>query len=50
MKELKYNSLHYSVVDKKIVAKGQVETQDQIDEWLKPNPRGKLKTITPETI
>jgi len=50
MKELKYNSLHYSVVDKKIVAKGQVETQDQIDEWLKPNPGGKLKPITPETI
>tara|TARA_R100000742_G_C4182678_1_gene17278 strand:+ start:74 stop:445 length:372 start_codon:yes stop_codon:yes gene_type:complete len=50
MKELKYNSLHYKVVDKKIVAKGKVETQDQIDEWLKPNPGGKLKPITPETI
>lgn len=50
MKELKYDSMYYEVVDKKIKVIGQVETQDQIDEWLKPNPDGKLKPITPETI
>jgi hypothetical protein len=50
MKELKYDSLYYEVVDKKIIIKGQVDSQEQIDEWLKPNPDGKLKVTKPEVI
>jgi hypothetical protein len=43
MKELKYNSLHYIVKDKKIVAKGQVETEEQVRNWTKPNSTNILK-------
>ena len=43
MKELKYNSLHYIVKDKKIVAKGQVETEEQVRNWTKPNATNILK-------
>ncbi len=50
MKELKYDSMYYEVVDKKIIIKGQVDSQEQIDEWLKPNPEGKLKVTKPEVI
>ena len=50
MKELKYDPMYYSVIDKKIVTKGQIDSQEQIDEWLKPNPEGKLKVTKPEVI
>jgi hypothetical protein len=42
--------MYYEVVDKKIIIKGQVDSQEQIDEWLKPNPDGKLKVTKPEVI
>ena len=37
MTELNYDPLLNVVKDKKIVARGQVETQEQIDNWVKPN-------------
>lgn len=50
MKELKYDSLHYVVKDKKITAKGQVETQEQVNNWLKPNATAELNPTEVDKI
>ena len=50
MIELGYDPLYHRIKDKKIIVRGQVETQEQIDEWLKPNSGNKLKVTKPEVI
>ena len=50
MKELKYDSQYFMVVDKQIKEKGKVEQQHQIDNWLKPNSELVLEPTEVEEI
>lgn len=51
-KELGHDPLYYSLDrdTKTFNLTGAVETQEKADEWLKPNPEGKLKATKPEVI
>jgi len=50
MTELNYDPLLNVVKDKKIVARGQVETQEQIDNWIKPNSTATLNPTEVDKI
>tara|TARA_Y100000813_G_scaffold99250_1_gene70862 strand:+ start:78 stop:449 length:372 start_codon:yes stop_codon:yes gene_type:complete len=50
MKELKYDSRYFMVMDKQIKEKGKVEHQHQIDNWLKPNSELVLEPTEVEEI
>jgi len=43
MKELKYSSVYFKVIDKKIIEKGKVEGEKQTENWLKPNSSNVLE-------
>tara|TARA_B100000123_G_C25694474_1_gene412384 strand:- start:56 stop:448 length:393 start_codon:yes stop_codon:yes gene_type:complete len=51
-KELGHDPLYYSLDrdTKTFNLTGAVETKEKADEWLKPNPEGKLKATKPEII
>jgi hypothetical protein len=50
MKELKYSSVYFKVIDKKIIEKGKVEGEKQIENWLKPNASNVLEPTEVEEI
>ena len=50
MKELKYDSKYFVVIDKQIKEKAKIEDQGQIDNWLKPNSERVLKPTEVEEL
>ena len=50
MIELGYDPLYNIVKDKKITAIGKIETQEQVDNWLKPNSTAALKPTEVDKI
>ena len=50
MVELGYDPLYNVVKDKKIIARGQVETQEQVDNWIKPNSTAAFKPTEVDKI
>ena len=50
MKELKYNSHHYAVVNKVIKEIGKVEGDSQVQNWIKPNSRTTLEPTEVDNI
>jgi hypothetical protein len=50
MKELKYDSVYFKVIDKKIIEKGKVDKEAHIQDWLKPNETNVLDPTEVEEI